>query len=288
GSRRGGLAAELTRSEFWLGVSARPPAAARPGSARTPGNNCRAWHMLCSDAPSVRRVRGAGRCGALALVVVAAVWTARAEEDGPRARDAAEGPGCEASSLPASSVTPRGAVLFVWPALKEPLYGDADAAPWRDALARVRAGRAPDAGPRSEPRSEAALFLAADLTPLRPACGAVRARRGASSRRCSRTRAARFAAAPRSRRLPRRGPPTRPRRPRMRIAASPAPARSCGRSPASRSTTPRRWRSPATWTGHAACSRMPGTCRARRTARRGCAPPPGAWPRTPPAPARRP
>src|SRR5439155_594195 len=95
----------------------------------------------------------------------------RAEEDGPRARDAAEGPGCEASSLPASSVTPRGAVLFVWPALKEPLYGDADAAPWRDALARVRAGRAPDAGPRSEPRSEAALFLAADLTLLRAAAG---------------------------------------------------------------------------------------------------------------------
>src|SRR5438094_141974 len=127
--------------------------------------------MLCSDAPSVRRVRGAGRCGALALVVVAAVWTARAEEDGPRARDAAEGPGCEAPSLPSSSVTPRGAVLFVWPALKEPLYGDADAAPWRDALARVRAGRAPDAGPRSEPRSEAALFLAADLTLLRAAAG---------------------------------------------------------------------------------------------------------------------
>src|SRR5207245_832727 len=90
---------------------------------------------------------------------------------GARARDAAEGPGCEASSLPASSVTPRGAVLFVWPALKEPLYGDADAAPWRDALARVRAGRAPDAGPRSEPRSEAALFLAADLTLLRAAAG---------------------------------------------------------------------------------------------------------------------
>ena len=127
--------------------------------------------MLCSDAPSVRWVRGAGWCGALGLVVVAVAWTARAEEDGPHACDAAEGPGCEAPSLPASSVTPRGAVLFVWPALKEPLYGDADAAPWRDALGRVRAGRAPDAGPRSEPRSEAALFLAADLTLLRAAAG---------------------------------------------------------------------------------------------------------------------
>src|SRR5438094_8753019 len=138
-----------------------------------PGNNCGAWHMPCSGAPSVRRVRGAGWCGALVLVVVgvAAVWTAGAEEDGPRARDAAERPGCDAPSLPASSVTPLGAVLFLWPALEEPLYGDADAAPWRDALARVRAGRAPDAGPRSEPRSEAALFLAADLTLLRAAAG---------------------------------------------------------------------------------------------------------------------
>src|SRR5439155_747802 len=35
----------------------------------------------------------------------------------------------------------------------------------------VRAGRAPDAGPRSELRSEAALFLAADLTLLRAAAG---------------------------------------------------------------------------------------------------------------------
>jgi len=54
--------------------------------------------MPCSRAPSVRRVRGAGCCGALVLVVVAA-GTARAEEDGPLARDAAEGPGREARSL---------------------------------------------------------------------------------------------------------------------------------------------------------------------------------------------
>ncbi len=123
--------------------------------------------MLCSDAPSVRWVRGAGWCGALGLVVVAVAWTARAEEDGPHVYDAAEGPGCEAPSLPASSVTPLGAVLFVWPALEEPLYGDADAAPWRDALRRARGGAAPDAGVRAEPRSAAALFLAADLSLLR-------------------------------------------------------------------------------------------------------------------------
>ena len=123
--------------------------------------------MPCSAAHSVRRVRGAGWCGALVLVVAAAVWTARAEEDGPRARGAGEGPGSEASSLPASSVTPLGAVLFVWPTLEEPLYGDADATPWRDVLARARHGAAPDAGPRREPRSAAALFLAADLSLLR-------------------------------------------------------------------------------------------------------------------------
>src|SRR5206468_9132323 len=82
GSRRGGLAAELTRSEFWLGVSARPPAAARPGSARTPGNNCRAWHMLCSDAPSVRRVRGGGRWGGLEGGVWGGVWEGGEEEAG--------------------------------------------------------------------------------------------------------------------------------------------------------------------------------------------------------------
>jgi len=127
--------------------------------------------MTCSAAHSVRRVRGAGWCGALVLVVAAAVWTARAEEDGPRARGAGEGPGSEASSLPASSVTPLGAVLFVWPTLEEPLYGDADATPWRDVLARARHGAAPDAGPRREPRSAAALFLAADLTLLRAAAG---------------------------------------------------------------------------------------------------------------------
>src|SRR6266446_5822890 len=126
------------------------------GAPATPGNNCRAWHMPCSAAHSVRRVRSAGWCSALVLVV-AAVWTARAEEDGPRARGAAEGPGSEASSLPASSVTPLGAVLFVWPTLEEPLYDDADAAPWRDALARAWRGAAPDAGPRREPRSAAAL-----------------------------------------------------------------------------------------------------------------------------------
>jgi len=58
--------------------------------------------MPCSRAPSVRRVRGAGCCGALVLVLVVVVvvaGTARAEEDGPLARDAAEGPGREARSL---------------------------------------------------------------------------------------------------------------------------------------------------------------------------------------------
>ena len=55
--------------------------------------------MPCSAAPSVRRVRGAGCCGALVLVVVVVAGTARAEEDGPLARDAAEGPGREARSL---------------------------------------------------------------------------------------------------------------------------------------------------------------------------------------------
>jgi len=63
--------------------------------------------MPCSRAPSVRRVRGAGCCGALVLVlvlvlvvvVVVVAGTARAEEDGPLARDAAEGPGREARSL---------------------------------------------------------------------------------------------------------------------------------------------------------------------------------------------
>jgi len=57
--------------------------------------------MPCSRAPSVRRVRGAGCCGALVLVLVLVVvvvaGTARAEEDGPL--DAAEGPGREARSL---------------------------------------------------------------------------------------------------------------------------------------------------------------------------------------------
>jgi len=61
--------------------------------------------MPCSRAPSVRRVRGAGCCGALVLVLVLVVvvvvvaGTARAEEDGPLARDAPEGPGREARSL---------------------------------------------------------------------------------------------------------------------------------------------------------------------------------------------
>ncbi|HUE29996.1 MAG TPA: tetratricopeptide repeat protein, partial [Verrucomicrobiae bacterium] len=119
----------------------------------------------------MRRVRGAGCCGVLVLVLVAAVWTTRAEEGDSRARGAAEGPGSRASSLPASSVTPLGAVLFVWPALEEPLYADADAAPWRDALLRAQRGAVPDAGPRREPRSGAALFLAADLTLLRAARG---------------------------------------------------------------------------------------------------------------------
>ena len=119
----------------------------------------------------MRRVRGAGWCGALALVVVVAVWTAGAEEGGPRARDAGEGGGSEAPSLPASSVTPLGPVLFVWPALEGSVYGDADAAPWRDALARVRRGAARDARPLGEPHSAAALFLAADLSLLRAATG---------------------------------------------------------------------------------------------------------------------
>src|SRR5204863_6281560 len=71
------------------------PAGRRVSRQRAPRPG--AWHMPCSAAHSVRRVRGAGCCGALVLVLVvvvaAAVWTARAEEDGPRARGAGEGPG---------------------------------------------------------------------------------------------------------------------------------------------------------------------------------------------------
>jgi len=63
--------------------------------------------MPCSRAPSVRRVRGAGCCGALVLVlvlvlvvvVVVVAGTARAEEDGPLARERAGGTGPEARSL---------------------------------------------------------------------------------------------------------------------------------------------------------------------------------------------
>jgi len=96
----------------------------------------------------VRRVLGAAWCGALILLAV-----------------------CAARAGEAPAVTPLGPVLFVWPALEDPLYGDADAAPWRDALARVRQSPSPESTPFAEPRSAAALYLAADLTLARAAAG---------------------------------------------------------------------------------------------------------------------
>jgi len=78
---------------------------------------------------------------------------------------------CTATAGEAPPVTPLGSVLFVWPALEDPLYGDADATPWRDALARARQGPSPESMPFAEPRSAAALYLAADLTLARAAGG---------------------------------------------------------------------------------------------------------------------
>src|SRR5437867_8021117 len=89
----------LRPSEVWLRCQRARRRPRVPAARATPCNDSRAWYMPCSRAPSVRRVRGAGCCGALVLVLVLVVvvvvvaGTARAEEDGPLARDAPEGPG---------------------------------------------------------------------------------------------------------------------------------------------------------------------------------------------------
>src|SRR2546426_2334081 len=75
------------------------PAARHVSRQRTPpGNNCRAWHMPCSAAHTVRRVRGAGWCRGL-VVVVGAGGGARGEEGGARGRGAGGGAGSEGASL---------------------------------------------------------------------------------------------------------------------------------------------------------------------------------------------
>jgi tetratricopeptide (TPR) repeat protein len=73
---------------------------------------------------------------------------------------------------PASSpLAPVNGIVFVWPDLQAPEYGDAEAEPYRQALERWRVGQMQTGPALIEPHEPAAMYLAGDLTALRATAG---------------------------------------------------------------------------------------------------------------------